>query len=413
MKQEPTPREIVVALAKQVSKQVYVPKGSTLFEKYRGLGGYWGEEIRSSAVKRFEWLKEDERLTDEAAIADRIIMALRRMTGLGKDYLEALGGWAEGAELSQVAKLYSLDAVEAAMMMQNDDAGCQSVMVRTNDGIALLHTEEDDNGPITERVSGAFLTEIDGSVTFVYNDLLPGGSAFAVDVKNGFAMACDVLRLRTKERGVCLSKIVGWMVWRMGCTATPKRVEELVAELGPLVDGYAINVVYRDEKGKPKAYRASIAGRSCYIDKLVSDPGGSMKQVNLLDPRVAEANDELRILSLNEAEINEDAEPSARAGGYYAGYVDRLEWMDQLLSELGEYIKRDWSGIKPRVIHSRIMRVFGIGAKEPGFDELGKWNPSNHTVGATCSVFVGEKTASAGINLGPSLGAGAPTVILQ
>lgn len=413
MEKDPTPKEVAVALAKQVSLKIYQPKGKTIYEQYRDLGKYFGEEIRSSAVKWFEWLKEDQLLSGEAAIADRIIMALTQFSGLGKEYLGVLGAWAEGAELAEVAKLYGLDALEAAMMMQNDDAGCQTVMIRVNDGIALLHTEEDDNGPITERVSKAFLAEIDGSVTFLYNDLLPGGSAFAVDVKRGFAMACDVLRLRTKERGVCLAKIIGWMVWRLGNQATPRKLEELVAALSPLVDGYAINVVYRDSGGKPRAYRASIAGRACYIDKLVGEPGGAIKQVNLLDPRVAEANDELRILSLSEAEINEDLDPQNRSGGYYGGYLDRLKWMEGLLRELKKYFRQNWSTISPKEIHSRIMEVFGIGAKEAGFDEVGKWNPSNPTVGATMSVFVGSKGASAGINLGPSLGRGKPSILLQ
>ena len=399
---ELTPAEVSRVLHAQVSLDILIPKGNTLGAQYHFLGKHFGGHIRTSAVQRVEYLLEEELFESEVEIAKRVLEHLQKNERAG-EYLEALIGWADGAELSRVASLYELDGVTLAMMMQNDDAGCQTVMVRVGDGVTLLHTEEDDGAPITERVTDHFLAEIDGSVTFIYNDLLPGGSAFGVDVAQGFAMACDVLRLHPRERGVCLSKIVGWMVWRMGNAATPSKVRELVREFAPYVDGYAMNVVYRDKAGVVRGYRATIGGNACAIDKLGSTVGSAIKQVNVIDPNVAARDGELRVLSLNELQINTDPEPSNREGGYYGGYLDRLTWINDLLREMKGYLTQQWSSIPALTLHSRIMEIFGIGAHEKGFDEQGKWNPSNHTVGATLSVFVGKDAASAGINLGPSL----------
>lgn len=211
------------------------------------------------------------------------------------EYIASIEAWAKGAEIT----------LEEALLLQNDNVGCQTFAIRGNNNeIFIGHTEEEIND---ERIDKArwltFKVADQERQAFIYPDLLPGP---AFSFANGCFMAVDALFClasnKQKKEGGFLANAAVWMLWRSG---DQELAEEIIQSVGPFYDGYAINLLYLDQ-GKPTAKTLEFIGESpAIVRKLGEQIGDTNIQVNcssvgaIKDLRPYEDLDEKDINGLN------------------------------------------------------------------------------------------------------------------
>ena len=128
---------------------------------------------------------------------------------------------------------------EWALWAQDDNAGCQTGMLRRGGGsVVLWHTEEDTIGFLDAPRVAVFSIGAEERGAFVYPYLLPG-PAFGWGA--GQLHAVDSLHTRRDETlGGTLSGVASWLVWRIGRAMDAR---DVLLSLVPFVDGCAIHVV--------------------------------------------------------------------------------------------------------------------------------------------------------------------------
>ena len=280
-------REILGPIIHETIKSPNMP------EAHRRLGEMVGQEVQSIIGRKLESLSEEEfadqiRFTrscrqliekklNEPTIDEKIKDGL-------KEYFDSLKAWAEGAKLSSIEGLGSVDqqpvsGEELAFWLQNDNLGCQTGMLREKDGSVIVwHTEEEGD---LERIGSlriiSFKINGEEKHVFLYPDLLPGP---AFGWQKDFFQAVDFLYLKEPEKAGALANVAVWLIWRLGNQIEPERVIE---SLAPYVDGYALNIV-RIKNGQVEAKKIEFAHGQIAETVLGSKEGDYSFQVNLPTP---------------------------------------------------------------------------------------------------------------------------------
>lgn len=252
-------------------------------------------------------------------IDDRIRCAL-------DEYLNCLLAWSHGAQLSSlqhqllnglVVDEKPISALDLALLLQNDNTGCQTGVYKEQDGSVILwHTEEDvkeeagddrfDKLRIVtfriERKEG-----IEEISAFVYPDLLPG-PAYGWRSDN-FVQVVDALHLKSQpQNGNMLANIATWITLRLGKEVEP---QEVIEALGPFLDGYAI-IVVKEKSGQIFGNKIEFAGDQKLITFLADNPGSFLFQVNVFSEKEGAT-----------ATVYEDINPEVRK--FYEGRIYRTE----------------------------------------------------------------------------------------
>lgn len=225
--------------------------------------------------------KENEAKPEDKKLANKCLAKMEakqrelnttkpQIANLITEYLQSIRAWADGADIS----------LDTALLLQNDNVGCQTFSVRGKDeDIFLGHTEEEvDEGRIDKARWISFQIGDDERQAFVYPDLLPGP---AFSFANGCFMAVDALfcdpSKELKKEGGFLANAATWMIWRSG---NPNLAEEIINSVGPFYDGYAVNLVYVDNEALSAKTIEFIGNSGAIVRHLGVEPSATNIQVN-------------------------------------------------------------------------------------------------------------------------------------
>jgi hypothetical protein len=276
---------------------------------HRRLGQEVQRQARKMLLAKLHTLSQ-EQLVQQVQLAKRCKLALHdristltidgKIRNAIREYLSCIAAWSEGIQLHrfqhpQIRHLRrlgtSVSGDELALLLQNDEVGCQTGVRRNEDGSAILwHTEEDVEEPGSRfdhlRIA-AFRVEMqcgfEDVYTFIYPDLLPG-PAYSWRSDN-FVQAIDSLYLKQDiENGSMFANIAGWLMLRLGKAVEPI---DVIKALFPYVDGYAL-IVVREKAGKVLAEKLEFAGDQILRETLGFESGDFLFQVNVFSDRDSE-----------------------------------------------------------------------------------------------------------------------------
>lgn len=285
--------------------------GKNFVEAHRKLGEANAESLRGVLNKKLGDIKREELIqqirfvrkcresmqgkTKEDIIPSKIRSAL-------EEYFECLDAWADGAKLNEYthSMLEGLEVdgkpvsqQDIALWLQSDTIGCQTGMIRNKDGsVTFWHSEE---WP-TEQVKRSQIIKFtigEGNNkkevnAFNYPYQLPG-SAFSWT--DGLIQGSDFIYLKNSDKSGSMSNVATWMILRLGREANP---EDVVKNLTPFFDGYAISIVHAD-KGKVTGERIEFAGSDIVNSRLPDKTDSMLFQVNMFqqDSPLAERYSEM------------------------------------------------------------------------------------------------------------------------
>ena len=211
-----------------------------------------------------------------------------------EEYLCCLSAWSDGVQLGEVQHPrlrgspvdgQPVTPQELALLLQDDHRGCQTGILREQDGsVTLWHTEEDVEERPGSRFDGLRLASFcrEGGCgapevsAFIYPDLLPG-PAFGWR-SDSYVQAVDSLYLkRSTGSDHLLSNIAVWVTLRLGMAMD---AEQIVEALAPFVDGYAILTV-QPADSVVHGRKIEFAGDQASTCQLSEAPGSLLFQVNV------------------------------------------------------------------------------------------------------------------------------------
>ena len=154
------------------------------------------------------------------------------------EYFKSLAAWAKGAGISQ----------DEAWYLQNETVGCQTILVRGQNGeVFMAHTEEweMDNDEkkavaITPEWTVFKQTPEDAQPLQAFTGYpfaLPG-SAFGMH--NGKITALDSLELKDSKQPGVPANVAAWLCWYLSGEVD---AQEVLQSAGPYIDGYAFNEI--------------------------------------------------------------------------------------------------------------------------------------------------------------------------
>ncbi|AUX47342.1 uncharacterized protein SOCE26_088610 [Sorangium cellulosum] len=197
------------------------------------------------------------------------------------EYLECLTAWGQAIGLDRCARPLvaggqPVSADELALWAQDDNTGCQTGMLRREDGSVLLwHTEEDTIGYF-DRPRIASFAIVGGAplFAFLYPYLIPG-PAFGFSARQVHAV--DSLHVqRANTPAGALTSAASWLVWRLDGAVDTRAITRA---LSPFVDGCAINVA-RASGRDVAAENVEIGGRRALRRRLHARVGSLVFQAN-------------------------------------------------------------------------------------------------------------------------------------
>jgi len=257
---------------------IYRAKGETLEEQYRDVG------FVNKAILQQTKLSNKTKIS----IAKKVLSRVKSVPIFAKFY-KCFGAWASGAQIDEERAMYLLvDNLE----------GCQTMMVRYNNGVGMIHTEEDFDDPFV-RMAGAHTIEFCDNNrklwTLCYNNLMPGCALYGW--QKDMLVAVDALFLSEKGIGKIerpmLVNIMGWMIWEMEASqAEADNVIGITKFLGEFVDGYAFNIVRRVGE-QIEGYKICVARKDWKIERLGDYVGAKIYQVNTFDIEWEKAKEQI------------------------------------------------------------------------------------------------------------------------
>jgi hypothetical protein len=210
------------------------------------------------------------------------------------EYMACLSAWAEGAQLADFrhsrlpAEVNNLpvSATDLAMLLQEDETGCQTGVYREQDGSVILWHVEEDEGKIPDlrfdKLRLFSFRTYGGQIAtgFIYPDLLPGPT-FAWQGGN-FVQAVDTLHIKPVDfDDSILPNTLAWLSLYLGTQTTR---EELAKRLGPFQGGYSLTAAHKNE-GQVSVEKIEYANNAVAISKLGDNAGSYLFQTNILrDP---------------------------------------------------------------------------------------------------------------------------------
>lgn len=298
-------------------------------------------------------------------------------------YQACLSAWAAGARLAefqhallpgQVDDL-PVHADDLALILQEDQIGCQTGIFRAGDGAAILwHSEEDPEAEPGLRFDRLRLFLFRGAGErltwgFIYPDLLPGPT-FGWQA-GGYAQAVDTLHVRpAPSGGAILPNTLAWLSLYIGGQVSPGQLAE---RLGPFQGGYSLTSARR-EAGRVKVEKAEFANGQVTAGTLDESSGCFFFQTNILNDLGLPIGAEEQTSPENRAWNATRVRRTHRLIGKYGDSDNPLEMVFRLLrSGLGgdsAYANRDVKAyFVCRMAPGKTAIWVGPGAALPG-DEM-------------------------------------------
>jgi hypothetical protein len=274
-----------------------------LVTAHRALGREVRQQVWKILTKKLDTLS-DGRLVEHLRVVRRCKAAIKEKleaAGMNNvirqtliEYGSCLSAWGEGVELDRFhhgrLRQFSVDGEpvapdELALLLQDDNSGCQTGVYRDRDaGVILWHTEEDPSawGERFDRLRiASFQTgqgdTVEALSAFIYPDLLPGPAYCWRG--NNFAQAVDTLHPEPNPRvNGMLANIATWITWRLGPAVESN---DVIRALQPFHDGYAVTVVQR-QGSSIRARKIEFAAGWSQTEELNHEPHRFLFQVNLI-----------------------------------------------------------------------------------------------------------------------------------
>jgi hypothetical protein len=283
--------------------RVHTIAAPSLLAAHGGLGALVARPARAAVAARIAGTKpavlaaqiacaKASRAFLERRAEGRAGMAAAVREALG-EYLACLDAWTRavrlGASAARCARILGepVSAGDLALWMQDDNAGCQTGLLRRAGGSVLLwHTEEDTIGYFDRPRVLTLMTGEEDRSAFLYAYLLPGP---AFGWQRDQIHAVDTLDLRREGAPAgAFTSVAAWIVWRLGPRIP---VREVLRALSPYVDGCVIHVVRPGDPATAETHE--IGGRHVVSRLLPRRAGASRVQVNLASrPDIAIALDQ-------------------------------------------------------------------------------------------------------------------------
>lgn len=310
---------------------IYQAKGKTLRAQYEDVGRLFAKNLQTATKLNKKKL----------LIARDVLRRVQTETKFRKFY-DCFSSWARGGGISETVAMYK---------MLDNMSGCQTLIVRYQSGVALLHTEEDFEN-IQKRMQGVHTIRFNdrGRIlnTLVYNDLMPGAGLYGWQ-KNRI-VAVDSLFLRedgiVKFEKPMLANIVAWMVWQVQPGDEPEKVMMKMRRLGEVVDGYAINVVQK-RAGKIEGYKLTFARGDWEVERLGDQIGAYLAQVNIIEPRYVRAKKPIAVWRYAPWKMVVD----------YRGFLHRLRVMREYTEKYKHYLQITLSRQILKSVHLTIHKT--------------------------------------------------------
>jgi hypothetical protein len=207
-------------------------------------------------------------------------------------YQECLAAWAEGARLTEFRHPQLTGAVdgapvsaeELAILLQEDEVGCQTGVYRERDGSILLwHAEEDVEavpGQRFDRLRLFSFRACGGTVAtgFIYPDLLPGPT-FGWQGRD-YVQAIDTLHVRPVEQAeALLPNTLAWLSLYLGNRISRA---QLARQLGPFQGGYSLTTASQ-QAGGVSVEKVEFANGQVAASNLGTAAGEYLFQTNILN----------------------------------------------------------------------------------------------------------------------------------
>jgi hypothetical protein len=268
---------------------------------HRILGQDARAQIHKFLARRMDDLGSREKVEEQIRQARRVQAALQarvQTPGLSETIKEAvrqyqacLASWVEGAELAGFRHTLLAKRVDGmpvcaddlAILLQEDEVGCQTGVFREHNGSVILwHSEEDYETSAGQRFDKLRLfffraANDQKACGFIYPDLLPGPT-FAWQAGD-FVQAVDSLHVRplATEDGIPPNTLA-WISLYLGARVSRK---ELAMQLGPFQGGYSLTAVYKED-GQVRVEKVEFANSQSVICELENKPGSHLFQTNII-----------------------------------------------------------------------------------------------------------------------------------
>jgi hypothetical protein len=299
-------------------------------------------------------------------------------------YMDSLDAWARGAKLDEYQQAYlrgeavdgqPIRGRELAMILQTEQMGCQTGMIRDQDGaVWLWHTEEDVDKMPGGRFDAlrvfSFRYGNQAIESFIYPDLLPGPSFGWKG--NSYVQAVDTLYIKDLANGDAIPPNIA--TWVALCLGGEIPVCEIVQWLSPYQAGYALSAATLGPQGVSGENVEFTADHFTYT-QLPETYGHYLFQVNLISDRSCRLSQKFEEISAEmEGFMLARIERTARAMAGFRAAPNKLAFLHQLIAshEGGEYayVNQDVKAfILCRLSESGLEKWIGAGPANLG-DEL-------------------------------------------
>ena len=226
-------------------------------------------------------------------------------------YQACVRAWAQGAGLDHFRHPdlplagEPVRAEDLATLLQEDEAGCQTGLLRDpNGGVILWHAEEDLEqapGDRFEKFRLFYFRAANGSSAcgFIYPDLLPGPTfgwqagdyaqhvyAQHVYAQHDYAQAVDSLHARQKDlEDAILPNTLAWLSLYLGAQGISSehkgRYANLVEILGPYQGGYSLTA-HSKKNGLVSVEKVDFMNDQLAACQLGTETGSSLFQTNII-----------------------------------------------------------------------------------------------------------------------------------
>ncbi len=288
-------REQDLAEHAEAKKDLYAQRetvGPVVTKEYRGPleeSFFTIGEKKSAIIKRIlrykgtdEEFKENMRVSNKglAKTKEKITILAQENPTLShalEKYFTCLRAWAKGVGISE----------QEAFFLQNEGLGCQTIMIRGENGeVFFAHTEEwemDDAEKKVVTITPEWTTFIEpeeegteGAQAFTgYPFALPG-STFGVN--RGVFQAVDSLILKPLAKPDTPASVALWLCWYLAGKIDSK---DCIEALGPYNGGFALNEASA-HNGKVNARTIEFAYKGLATQKLEGEPLASSVQTNVI-----------------------------------------------------------------------------------------------------------------------------------
>ena len=273
---------------------------------HRQLGQDARSQVHKILTKRLDGLGSRENVAAQILRARGYQAALNSKMGLPgleqdvrealKQYQACLSAWAQGAglesfrhpHLPQTCAGEPIRAEDLATLLQEDEVGCQTGVLRESQGgVILWHSEEDYElapGDRFDRFRLFLFRGADGRDTcgFIYPDLLPGPTfGWQADnyAQHDYAQAVDSLHARQKPlENAILPNTLAWISLYLGGLAGPQSLAE---KLGPFQGGYSLMALSRRE-GIVSVEKVEFMNDQLTAGSLETEAGKTFFQTNII-----------------------------------------------------------------------------------------------------------------------------------